>query len=78
MTAGFPNFKVNHDGSLIKNLKDLNLNLIHSNKDFFTYQPDKFDYIISDRTTIRGLIACPISDMNIIFIRFIVNLTINL
>ena len=37
-----------HDGSLIKNLKDLYLNLIHENKDFFTYEPDKFDYIIDN------------------------------
>lgn len=37
-----------HDGTLMNSLKNCNLNLIHVNKDFFTYEPNKFDYIIDN------------------------------
>ena len=37
-----------NDGSLIKNLKDLNIKLIHENKDFFTYEPEKYDMIVDN------------------------------
>ena len=37
-----------HDGSLIKNLKDFNIKLIHENKDFFTYEPEKYDMIVDN------------------------------
>ena len=37
-----------NDGSLIKNLKDFNIKLIHENRDFFNYEPEEFDYIIDN------------------------------
>ena len=37
-----------NDGSLIKNLKDLNIQLIHENKDFFDYEPGEYDMIIDN------------------------------
>ena len=37
-----------YDGGLIKNLKDLDINLIHENKDFFYYEPEEYDMIIDN------------------------------
>ena len=33
---------------MIENLKDLGLNLIHVNRDFFTYEPGEYDMIIDN------------------------------